>query len=110
MKLSKKINIQNVNILFTISLVFIFGSYILFDIGLAHEGVKRLYNIITTNKIIFFEKSRIFFHFLYQLPALTFIKFPSLSSLSILTKIFFFWFNKLSYSLFLNLLLHTSKK
>lgn len=65
-----KINIQSVNILFITSLTFIFISYILFAEGLAEEGVKNLYNIIITNKLIFLRRAEFFFiSYINSLPS-----------------------------------------
>ena len=89
-KIISKINIQTVNILFVVSLGAIFISYILFATGLRYDGSNNLYSIIAGNSFTFFEKSRIFFHILYQTPAVIFVKFSNLSSLSLLTRVFSF--------------------
>ena len=86
--------------------LFLFGvfitavlSHVIFSVGLHHDGVHSLTRMIFDNSFNFFEKSRLFFHFLYQIPAWLFIKLAPSDSISLLTQVFSFglvWIHILS--------------
>lgn len=92
----KKIKINRYSYEFLISyfffLVFLSAifSHIIFSVGLHHDGATTLVNMIFDNSFDFFERSRLFFHFLYEIPAWVFIKFVPSDSLSFLSRIFSF--------------------
>ena len=74
-------------------------SHVIFSVGLSLDGVKNLTNIIYYNSFWFNEKSRMLFHFLYQLPTWLFIKFSFSDSISSLISVFSFgliWIHLLS--------------
>lgn len=86
-----RLNILNLTslllfVVFVISIV----SHTIFSVGLNYDGVNDLNNIIFYNSFDLFEKSRLFFHSLYQMPAWLFIKFFPSDSLSLLTMVFSF--------------------
>ena len=70
--------------------IFAIISHTIFSRGLSYDGVLNLKGMILHNSFYFNETSRLFFHFLYQLPARLFIAFSSSDSLSLLSQIFSF--------------------
>ena len=94
-----KINVQAVLIIFTAGAVVIFSSYVLSSSGLFNDGTNNLFYMLYNDGFSFYETSRRWFHILYQLPVYLFIKWTSLSSLSLLTKFYSFgliWIHILS--------------
>ena len=92
-----KINIKVVNITFTIGVITVLASHILFSVGL-YDGSMNLLDMIKKNRF-FSEQSRNFFHTLYLLPAYLFIKISSSESLSLIIYVFSFgliWIHILS--------------
>ena len=76
-------------LLFIVFIVALF-FHVIFSVGLDYDGSFILGNMIFSKSFSFFETSRLFFHFLYQLPAWLFIRFSSSDSLSLLTQVFSF--------------------
>ena len=85
-----KINIKTVNFVFIAGAIAGAASYILFSIGLNHDGAPILFSMILWDSYSFWEESRKIFHILYQFPAWLFIKLSPFKSISPLVKVFSF--------------------
>ena len=87
----KRININTVNLIFTLSAIIVVASHVLFSLGL-YDGSDDLLQMIEKNRFFFLELSRRFFDILCLLPSYLVIKFSSLSHLSFLIQMFSFGF------------------
>ena len=87
--LNKKI-IKKINIILLVCLFCSFVSYCLFLRGLESDGVEKLAEIIHINSFTFEETARMFFHFLYQIPIVLFLKLFPVAPLYLIKLIYSF--------------------
>ena len=78
------------NIVFITGAVVVLLSHVLFSRGLDEDSTVNLLYLIGENEIYFFEDSRLFFHFLYQLPLYLLLQVPFITSISFLSQAFSF--------------------
>lgn len=80
--------LKRLNVILLISISCSFISHCVFLRALESDGIEKLAEIIFKNSFTYEETSRIFFHFLYQLPIVLFLKAFSVAPLYLIKFIY----------------------